>query len=372
LSSLNVVYADANDTIGWQLIGETPRRKQGRGVLPLSGALTDGDWHAEPVAFDEMPRMLNPDTHFVATANNQPFADGAGPYLGIDWADGYRQARIVEVLRTRWDWTAADMQTLQMDRLSIPWREMRERVLAALRPRSETREALMWLEAWDGVMSPDSSAATLFKFFLTAIARRVATVIAPNSARWAMGAGFNPHVSRSSIGARRISHLVELLRDQPEGVLPQSWDREIVDAMLEALRVLRAKHGARVEDWGWGRVRPLMLGHAFGARRLLGRIFNLGPIGYGGDGQTVAQAGVVLDDPAANATTIANLRMVVDVGNWEESRFVLAGGQSGNPLSPHYDDQLPLWERGAGIAIAWRDEAIERATKSKLQLLPEE
>ena len=51
-------------------------------------------------------------------------------------------------------------------------------------------------------------------------------------------------------------------------------------------------------------------------------------------------------------------------------RYVLPGGQSGDPSSPHYDDMLPLWSRGEGVAIAWSPEAVERATLSELSLLP--
>ena len=105
-------------------------------------------------------------------------------------------------------------------------------------------------------------------------------------------------------------------------------------------------------------------------RRALDKIFNLGPFPWGGDGQTIAQTGRLLADPTANSTLVANLRMVVDVGNWEENSFVLAGGQSGNPLSPHYADQLALWKRGQGLAMAWSESAIERITQATLRLSP--
>jgi penicillin amidase len=80
--------------------------------------------------------------------------------------------------------------------------------------------------------------------------------------------------------------------------------------------------------------------------------------------------GTRLADVAGNPTGIANLRMVLDVGNWEENRFVLAGGQSGNPLSPHYDDLLARWLCGEGVALAWSPETVRRVTRHTLQLLP--
>jgi penicillin amidase len=53
-----------------------------------------------------------------------------------------------------------------------------------------------------------------------------------------------------------------------------------------------------------------------------------------------------------------------------KTRFVLAGGQSGNPLSPHYADLLSLWKRGEGVPIAWSEEKIDQGTVATLRLTP--
>jgi penicillin amidase len=119
-------------------------------------------------------------------------------------------------------------------------------------------------------------------------------------------------------------------------------------------------------------VRPLILRHPAGARRPLDRVFNRGPYPWGGDTNTVNQAAVNPADPASTVLVIASLRMAVDVGHWDASRYVLPGGQSGNPLSPHYDDQLALFLRGEGVPIAWSEEAIEAAAREVLRLEPEE
>jgi penicillin amidase len=97
---------------------------------------------------------------------------------------------------------------------------------------------------------------------------------------------------------------------------------------------------------------------------------NLGPVPLGGDANTPAQAASGPLDPTANPGFIANTRAVVDLGDLEASRFVLAGGQSGNPLSPHYDDLFELWLGGEGVSIAWTDEAVVAATVETLRLEP--
>ena len=65
-----------------------------------------------------------------------------------------------------------------------------------------------------------------------------------------------------------------------------------------------------------------------------------------------------------------SMRSVMDVGNWSASRFVLLGGQSGNPCSPHYDDLVPLWQRGEGVPIHWEDAAVDAHTRHTLRLTP--
>jgi penicillin amidase len=138
----------------------------------------------------------------------------------------------------------------------------------------------------------------------------------------------------------------------------------MLDALATIVSDLRQRFGPDSAEWHWGRVRPLTLEHPFGRIKALAPIFNRGPIPWGGDGNTVSQAG------GASPMVIASLRAVIPVGDWDNARFVLPGGQSGNPFSPHYDDQLPLWQRGDGIPIAWSKEAVQRATVAELRLEP--
>src|SRR3989304_4549360 len=121
-----------------------------------------------------MPHLVNPEAGFIATANNPPTAEGTGPFLGVDWIDGYRLARIAETLCSRSDWDLPSVHALQMDHLSIPWREMREAVLAMPAKTPEARQGLALLASWDGVVGVDSPAATVFELFVVEMIRRMA------------------------------------------------------------------------------------------------------------------------------------------------------------------------------------------------------
>ena len=371
LGALNLVYADTSGKVAWQYAGDTPIRKKGWGTLPMAGWVDHDNWDGATVPFDEMPYLADPDGGFVATANNAPTRDGEGPFLGVDWMDGYRVTRITEALESRQDWDVAGALALQMDEVSLPWREVREAVVGVPTDGSVTSLAVEELMAWDGIVSADSTAATIFELFLADMMMRVARARASKSAEWALGRGFGAVSAHTVLGFRRVGHLVSLLREQPEGWFDRPWPLEIADALSNAVAKLNATHGEETRLWAWGRVRPLTFRHRVGDRRFLRSVFNRGPVPWGGDTNTVAQSATDPLDPSAHPLVVASVRAVMDVGEWDKCRFSLPGGQSGNPVSPHYDDLLDWWLRGEGVPIAWSDDEVERTAEATLHLTPQ-
>jgi penicillin amidase len=334
--------------------------------MPRPGWLEDAGWEDEPLPFDEMPYAVDPPEGYLATANNSPTREKDGPFLGVDWLDGYRVARILEMLGDGQGRDVDSALKLQMDLQSIPWREMRDTVLSVSPSDEDGRRAQELLGEWDGELEPDSVAASVFQFFLSAMYRRVAQARAPRSWQWALGNGDNLILPHTWLVARRTGHLARLMRDRPDDWFADGWERTIEDALSEAMSKL-TKEGKSA----WGRIRPLTLVHPVAdEQKLLAPILNRGPFPWGGDTNTVSQAAALTEEPTANPMAIASLRMVIDVGNWEESRFILPGGQSGNPLSPHYDDMLEMWRRGEGVPIAWSPESVDNAVTETLVLTP--
>ncbi|MBM3949202.1 MAG: penicillin acylase family protein [SAR202 cluster bacterium] len=370
LMSLNMVYADVSSSIGWQLVGEVPVRRDGYGTMPLPGWGSRPGWEDSPVPFGAMPYAANPACGFLVTSNAKPVRDDSGPFFGVDWIDGYRQARITEQLATRSDWDVASTLRLQTDTLSIPWREVRNAVLAMQTGDSDAKRGLTLLQAWDGVLAGESPAASVFVRFVAEMTRRVVEAKAPNSVAWALGKSDTPVMEYTVFVLRRVGYLSRLLRQQPDGWFAGGWPAEMADALAAAVRDLRFKYGASTDSWAWGKVRPLVLKHRVGERKPLDKVFNRGPFPIGGDTDTVAQASCDPLNPYGNPLFVASMRMVVDVGNWEASQFSLPGGQSGNPLSPHYDDLLRLWLRGDGVPMAWSQDSVARATRRTLRLVP--
>ena len=370
LSSLNMVYADTSGSIGWQLVGTVPVRKSGWGTIPKPGWEKDADWEHSHVPHDQMPYLNNSPSGIVATANNSPTKEGDGPYLGIDWLDGYRISRIFETLGEHDDWDIQNTMTFLQDVKSMPWEEIREILLTTPVDQQYAREALDLLATWDGQIGVDSAPATVFELFMAEITRTIAKTKAPNSADWSMGKSSNIAKPYTILVARRTGHTIRLLKEQPTGWFDEGWNTVIQKALVETIRILRIRYGNDHKNWAWGDVRKLILRHPFGERKMFSHIFNRGPFPLGGDANTISQAAAPLDNPTGNPLSIPSMRMVIDIGKWENSRFSIPGGQSGNPMSPHYDDLLPLWIRGEGVAIPWNRESVLQEMKSNLKLLP--
>ena len=369
-SATTVTYADVTGKTGWFLAVNIPRRKAGFGNLPLPGWREECGWEDEPVPFEELPVVEDPPAGYLCTANNQPVQDTEGaPFLGLDWLDGYRAARMGQALSSREDWDLERTLTLQQDTTSLTWQELRPRVLA-LRPADpDARLALDLLRRWDGKVSSRSVGASLYELMVAEMSHRITSAVAPRSMEWARGKGFSPLLPFGLIITRRLGHLSRLIRQRPEGFFA-SWEDQLEQSLAAAVATLRQRCGPNSSDWAWGEVRPLLLPHPFGGVKPLDRVFNLGPLPGVGDSGTIVQGTLDPTDPLKNQISLPMVRAVFDVGRWDACRFVLAGGQSGNPFSPNYADQLGPWQSGQGITIGWSEEAVSERTVATLKLTP--
>ena len=108
------------------------------------------------------------------------------------------------------------------------------------------------------------------------------------------------------------------------------------------------------ETWAWGRLHQVRFWHSL-RKHETWRNMQLGPDPIGGSGLTLAMALHVGNGPGADpgadevpcrAHHGAAYRLVVDLGDPDHCRFVICGGNSGRPESPHVIDRYPTWLAG--------------------------
>jgi penicillin G amidase len=359
----NLVWADRHGSIGYKAVGRIPIRRGDCPDLPKPGWTAEYDWDGW-VPYEEMPRVDDPEVGFLVTANNRVEPDGFPHHITSEYLDGYRAQRIEELIQERQEHDLESFEAMQTDMRSIPGLESAHR-LARLHPRDQRElSAIERLRSWDGNMSPDSVAATIYQAFTLRLGKEVARAAIGDrdlSERWLDRAdnGFIAHVTSPW---RWQGHLLALWDEGDDDLVGRPWDDLALDALRAAIDDLETEFGTDPESWRWGRVHPLVFPHALGrASPLFERIFNR-RLEVGGAQETVAQVGWDPNDPFT-AIWAPCWRMVADPARPERSRWQAFTGQSGHPGSGHYDDLQVDWSEGRTQPMAgegpWRTLTLE-------------
>ena len=142
--------------------------------------------------------------------------------------------------------------------------------------------------------------------------------------------------------------------------------------MVRARDELTRIRSRSTSGWAWGNVHRLTLVNpTLGSTgvAIIDRLFNRGPVEVGGGGGLV-NANAWDAAEGYGVTAVPSMRMVVDLADFDRSRWIQLSGSSGHAFHEHYDDQLPLWVAGRTLPWAFDDEAITRSTEDTLTLRP--
>ena len=367
----NMVYADVEGNIAYGLPGAIPIRRNGDGLVPVPGWTGAHEWVGW-VPFEEMPARFNPPEGFIVTANNAA-VDASFPYLlELQWADGDRAQRlvnIIETLREEGDIGIEDVAAMQLDSYSLLFESYRP-LLAALRSGDPaTQEALEVLRAWDGQMRRDSTGAALWGLLFMHL----------QEATLADELGDEAPGYISNRGAPRVLfHRLAHTPDSPlwdDAATPQRETREdvLLRALVYTLGWFEENVGGALEDWQWGDVHTATFVSSPLGQSGIGPVeaaVNLGPFPVDGDSSAVNANGWSFDNPAA-VTGHVSMRMIIDLADFGRSQAVHSTGQSGHPFHPHYDDLFKLWQAGLYHPMFWTAEEVEDAAADTLVLKPE-
>ncbi|MFQ5837746.1 MAG: penicillin acylase family protein [Thermoplasmata archaeon] len=339
----NIVYADVEGNIGIIVNGLYPIRGKGLGRVPVDGSSGEYDWVGF-VPFEEVPSSFNPKQGFLVSANQKPTRPGYSYYLGWEWADRYRAERINDFLKESDSLTLDDMRTLQNDHFSVAAREFVPFLIeafdslgdrgASLHP--DVPPAIDLLKAWDYMMEASEVAPSLYWMWLYNY--REATF----RDNW-------DDAGLAQVGPPSVTILEKMTKFEPSS----SWfdvvttgqvetrDDIIRTAFASALDYLEEEMGAQVEDWVWGDLHRLQVRHLTELD-----ILGSGILPRDGGSFTVDVAHGSFSDGRLLVTSGPSWRMIVDLRQPVVGDGTYPGGQSGNPLSPHYSDLLDLWLEG--------------------------
>jgi penicillin amidase len=310
----NLMYADADGHVGWRATGVLPLRAAGDdGRMPLDGTTSKHDWSGY-LPQDRMPRLLDPPSGRVVTANQRAIGTSVGFRWPSSWAPPTRARRIVELI-SKEEIDARQVRTMQLDTVAIVPREVVQRVAPLLRP-----EVARAFEGWNGRADADS---TLF-------------LAAEEIRRRAYEAVVAAAVRRAAIGPSELHWydsdptLLAAVRASPE-----AWQKA---GLGDRDAVLGAAVRTVTLDGPWGRRNRLEVTHPFGRSG--------GPLGWIFNPPSPPLSGCDRCVRVATPRFGQSMRLVVDFADPGATTLVLPLGVSGHLWSPHRLDQLPDWLAG--------------------------
>jgi penicillin amidase len=335
----NVLLADADGHIAWTYTGRIPNRTGFDGSVSLSWADGRVGWSGF-LRPDQMPRIVNPSSGFLVSANHRMLGDEFPYVIGHSFVNGYRAYRITERLRTMEEAGEADLLALQLDTTTTFYefyRTLARQVLTeeAIRRAPHLAEVRAALDAWNGKADVDSKGFGLVMGFRKTLARSVFTpfleLCREKDRRFVYDGDLDTPL-RALLKAR----LPQLLPD-PEHF--HDWDAFLLNALEKSAEELKSRYAVTsLENLSWGRMNRVQMVHPFGdVLPGLGLLLNMPEEEAPGCGQCVR---------VISGSLAASQRMVVSPAHQEAGIFHMPGGQSGHPFSPHYRDQHRDWSEG--------------------------
>ncbi|BAY87051.1 putative penicillin amidase [Calothrix parasitica NIES-267] len=367
IAAQNLIYADVDGNIGYQMPGKTPIRKKGDGRYPVPGWDNQYEWQGY-IDFEELPHSFNPQQGYIITANNA-VVDESYPYIITkDWVRGYRAKRIDEIIsHTKSPLSLADIELIQADNLDLNARDLMPILESISFDDYRVENARQLLLNWDFKLKIESPESTIFETFW----KKLLTLT------------FNDELPQDyrPDGSDRWYTVVKNLAAQPNNLW---WDNRNTSeqenrdeifklAFVEAVEELENSLGSNPEKWNWGKLHQINFRNVTLGKSgvfLIEKLFNRGTYKAAGDGETVNANRWKANESSFEVTHIPSFRMILDLAKFDNSQAIHSTGQSGHAFNRHYTDMIESWRNVQYHSILWEDEKIDKKAKSTLVLIP--
>lgn len=404
--SQNLIYADTEGHIGYQLPGKIPTRGKGDGSVPAPGWDTRYRWTGY-IDQDELPYEYDPERGYIVTAN-QAVVDDKYPYtLTRDWGYGTRAQRITSLIESKIKGggkiSTDDMRQMQMDNSSEIAKLLVPLLLKIDVNDKYIREAQKLLEGWDYTQDADSAAAAYFNSVWRNILKLAFGNKLPKELR-VEGQCLSVEPVDATGPADEDRRVRECGRRDADQAQPDGGDRwfevvrRIIDdedndwwstpatrtqkaadtrdelfkrAMRDARWELTAKLGKDIDTWSWWLHRLFLKNQTLGTEGpgFLQYMLNRGPWKLGGGEATVNATGWNAAG-GYEVVWVPSMRMVVNLGDLDKSKWINLTGASGHAYNAHYTDQTDKWVKGELLTWSFSDKAVESTTSDTLLLKP--
>ncbi len=373
-----VLMLATRDRIAMQLIGRMPRRDaahETQGRMPSAGWKPENRWLGT-LPYSANPRFTDPESGILGNTNNKILDRPFPLHVSHDWGDTQRIERFQHLMRQRNVHTRDSFIEAQLDTVSPAARLLLPLVAADLwfsgeaapaGTRAHLRQrALRLMADWNGEMNEHLPEPLIYAAWMRHLQDRlIRDELGPLAESFThVDPVFIERVFRNTDGAGEWCNIVQ-------SSVRETCTEIAIAALDEALLRLSERYGDTVESWRWGDAHMASHSHAvLGEMPLVRHFVNIRQSTSGGD-HTLMRGRTSGRDPEPFANVHgAVYRGVYDFADPESSVFILSTGQSGHPLSRHYDDLGDLWRRGEYIPMTLDPELARGGSVGITRLMP--
>ena len=365
---LNIVYADTQNNIGYYNSGKIPIKTKAQASIPTPAWTGESDW-LNFVPFDKMPHVLNPEKGYVVTCNNKNTPEDYPYFLGDIYMNGYRAERLENLVQSKDKLAISDFIEMQQDCYCIPGKKLAAHFKHIAFEDKQFESLKQELVSWDGYLTERSIGGTLYKVIKEKIVRRLyhKIIADKNLVDEVLGKGFHPSfgLTNTFLG-HNTANLLQLL-DQGDNswCITQYGSKEqlLRDGFIDAINYLFRTLGKDSSQWHWSKLHQMVIPHSLSVKNPLDKIFGLGPFPLSGDTDTPFQTCPNHVESFNGEMVTASYRQIIDLSNFDQSKSITPGGQSGNLASPFYASQLNDWLKGKFHPMCWTRESVEQHKK---------
>ena len=376
--SQNLTLADSSQ-VAFKTIGRLPRRSvnhQSEGRIPTPGWLPENRWQGL-LPYAANPEIVAPQGGIVGNTNNK-VTDSAFPeHVSHHYGDTQRVQRWRRLMLNRQVHTRDSFVEAQLDTVSFTARALLPLIGGDLwftgeaaspgTPEARRQRALELMASWNGEMSEHLPEPLIYAAWLRALkSRLIRDELGPLEIEFThVEPIFIERVFRDLDGAG-------IWCDVAQSAIVETCEDISRLALDDALVWLAERYGQNVESWRWGDAHEATHDHqVLGTIPLLGPFVNIRQSTSGGD--NTLMRGFTKGtgpNPFLNVHA-AGYRGVYDFADPDSSLFVISTGQSGHPLSRHYDDLGVLWRRGEYIPMSLDPDLARAGNVGVMVLTPE-
>jgi len=371
----NIVYADTAGNIALFSLGAVPSR-EGNPVLFRRGWEPDDDWQGY-VPFSDMPKIVNPESGWVANANNPVQPDNSN-YISIYWEPDSRYDRIRQYLIQNEQLSPQAFQVMQLDSYSHYAREMTEIILPILEQSDrDFTTVISYLDNWDFRYETSETAASIMDAFVLELSRNVFEDDMGEEV-------YRNFIRFTGLPAR---FLLRFMRDGSSFFDDIATETEedlsemVVRSMSRAIEQLRSELGDEPFEWRWENLhtltlRPPLFGQAAESpdagsalKLIVNNLMNKGPYPVRGNKMSISNGEYLWSDPYEMVLG-PSIRRIVDFSDLSKTMSITPTGQSGNALSQYYGDQTESWLTGQYKFVYQDSSMFEETVYQTMRLVP--